>query len=78
MPHYVLKVLVDMEARDDLEARQRAAGLVTRLPAGLEGIREIVLQALEERKSIRLNPDGSFQGQWNKGGPASLPGPAKV
>jgi hypothetical protein len=73
MARYVLKILLDVEARDDLEARQRAAALVSAAQAGLSGLREIVLHAPEDRKSIRMNPDGTFQGQWNRGGPGAPP-----
>ncbi|MCW8133793.1 MAG: hypothetical protein KIS92_25830 [Planctomycetota bacterium] len=74
MPQYVLKILVDLEARDDLDARQRAAGMVGKLTASLEGVREIVLHSQADRKSIKLNLDGTFAGQWNKGGPSAPPG----
>lgn len=67
MPNYVLKVLIDLEARDDLAARQAAASLIG-VPLGqAPGVREIVLHATADHKSIRMNPDGAFQGQWNKG-----------
>ena len=68
MAKYVLKVLVDLEARDDIEARQAAAGWVQRALAQATGVRDIVLHAQDDNKSIRLNADGTFPGQWNKGG----------
>ena len=68
MPAYVLKILVDFEARDDIEARQRAAAVVSAHVGQVPGVRDIVLHAQADRKSIRLNPDGTFIGQWNKGG----------
>jgi hypothetical protein len=68
MGKYTLKILMDLEARDDLEGRQRAASVVREISGGLEGVREIVLHAVADRKSIRLNVDGSFDGQWNRGG----------
>lgn len=68
MPQYVLKVLIDVEARDDIDARQRAAALVQAHLTAAPGVRDIVLHAKEDNKSIRLNPDGTFPGQWNKGG----------
>lgn len=67
---YVLKVLIDLEARDDVAARQSAAALVRDQLGKSPGLREIVLHATTDHKSIRINPDGSFEGQWNKGGPA--------
>ena len=73
MPQYVLKILVDLEARDDIEARQRASKQVSSLQVSLEGVREIVLQSPSDHKSIRMNPDGSFEGQWNRGGRGELP-----
>jgi hypothetical protein len=73
MAQYALKVLIDIEARDDIEARQRAAELIRQAQPGLLGVREIVLHAQADRKSIRMNPDGSFQGQWNRGGPGAIP-----
>jgi hypothetical protein len=73
MPQYVLKILLDLEARDDLDARQRAAALVQGLGGGLSGAREIVLHAQADHKSIRMNPDGTYQGQWNRGAPGALP-----
>jgi hypothetical protein len=74
MPRYVVKILMDLEARDDLEARQRASTMVSRLQVSLEGVREIVLQSPSDQKSIRMNVDGSFQGQWNRGGRGEFPG----
>jgi hypothetical protein len=68
MPNYVLKVLIDIDARDDLAARQIATNLVSGNLAQAPTLREIVLHAQTDNKSIRMNPDGSFQGQWNKGG----------
>ena len=68
MPKYVLKVLIDVEARDDIDARQAVATLVQKSFAQAPGIREIVLHAQDDNKSIRVNPDGTFAGQWNKGG----------
>jgi hypothetical protein len=77
MPQYVLKILLDLESRDDIEARKSAAEMVQTRLGGLAGIRDIVLHAKSDNKSIRMNPDGSYEGQWNKGGPGSH-GPAKV
>jgi hypothetical protein len=65
---YVLKVLIDLEARDDVLARQAAASLVSEHLGKLPGVRELVLNSRTDHKSIRLNPDGSFDGTWNKGG----------
>jgi hypothetical protein len=65
---YVLKVLVDLEARDDVLARQAAAALVVEQLGKVPGVREIVLHAKSDHKSIRINPDGTFDGSWNKGG----------
>jgi|GEM_PF-6978305 len=72
MPQYVLKVLVNIDARDDIEARQLAAAMVQNQIGKAEGIRDIILHAHADHKSIRMNVDGSFPGQWNKGGPATL------
>jgi len=66
---YVLKILIDLEARDDVAARQTAASLVRERLSSVEGVREIVLHSSSDHKSIRVNTDGSFDGQWNKGGP---------
>jgi hypothetical protein len=74
MPSYVLKILLDIEARDDLEARRSAAAVAQQAGlAALPAVREIVLHSSTDNKSIRMNPDGTFPGQWNKGGatPAS-------
>ena len=69
MPQYVLKILVDIEARDDIEARRAATAAAQQaLLSKLPGIREIVLHSSADHKSIRMEPDGAFQGQWNKGG----------
>jgi hypothetical protein len=65
---YVLKVLIDLEARDDFAARQAAGAIVRERLANLSGVREIVLHSTTDHKSIRVNVDGSFEGQWNKGG----------
>ena len=68
MPQYVLKILIDLEARDDIDARKAAANLVQNSLAQTPGIRDIVLHAQSDNKSIKMNIDGSFPGQWNKGG----------
>jgi hypothetical protein len=71
MPQYVLKVLVELDARDDIEARKNAAALTQTPLAQLPGVRDIVLHAKGDNKSIRMNADGTFPGQWNKGGAAA-------
>ncbi|HYF51770.1 MAG TPA: hypothetical protein VEJ63_20305 [Planctomycetota bacterium] len=71
MPQYVIKVLVDVEARDDIQARQMASALVQNHLSNASGIREIVLHAKDDNKSIKMNPDGTYVGQWNKGGQKS-------
>jgi hypothetical protein len=71
MPQYVLKVLIDLEARDDFQARQLASTLVQNHLSTASGVKEIVLHAKDDHKSIRLNPDGTYVGQWNKGGQKS-------
>jgi hypothetical protein len=68
MPQYVLKVLIDLEARDDFEARQLTTQLVRESIGRLPSVRDIVLHAKSDNKSIKVEPDGSFPGQWNKGG----------
>jgi hypothetical protein len=75
MPQYVLKVILDLEARDDLDARQRVGELVRAHVQPLPGVREIVLHAKADNKSIRVEPDGTFPGNWNKGGPGQPVGP---
>jgi len=77
MPQYVLKILLDIEARDDIDARRAAAEIVQTRLGGVSGVRDIVLHAKSDNKSIRMNADGSYEGQWNKGG-AGSPAPAKV
>lgn len=77
MGKYTLKILLDIEARDDLEGRQRAASIVKGISDELEGVREIVLHAVTDRKSIKLNADGSFEGQWNRGGGPAPQGPTE-
>jgi hypothetical protein len=69
MPQYVLKVLIDLEARDDIEARRVVGEFVKEHIQPASGVREIVLHAKDDNKSIRVNPDGTFPGSWNKGGP---------
>ena len=68
MPKYVLKILIEMETRDDIEARQKASALVKDSLAQVSGIGGLVLHSKDDNKSIRMNPDGTFEGQWNKGG----------
>ena len=68
MPQYVMKVLLNLEARDDIQARQMAAALVQQHLSSAQGLQEIVLHAKEDNKSIRMNADGTYLGQWNKGG----------
>jgi len=75
MPQYVLKVLIDVEARDDIDARKVVADLVRQNIQPVKGVREIVLHAKDDNKSIRVEPDGSFPGNWNKGGPGQPVGP---
>lgn len=65
---YVLKVLVDLEARDDVAARQAVSALVIERLAAVPGLREMVLHSSADHKSIRVAADGTFEGQWNKGG----------
>ncbi|HLX61758.1 MAG TPA: hypothetical protein VKX17_10795 [Planctomycetota bacterium] len=65
---YVLKVLLDLEARDDVAARQAVSALVREKLASVPGVREVVLHSAEDHKSIRVGADGAFEGQWNKGG----------
>jgi hypothetical protein len=65
---YVLKVLIDLEARDDVAARQAVSALVKERLAGVPGVREMVLHSASDHKSIRVGADGTFEGQWNKGG----------
>ncbi len=77
MPQYVLKILLDLEARDDIEARKSAADMVQSRLGGVAGVRDIVLHAKSDNKSIRMNSDGTYEGQWNKGGSGS-PAPSKV
>lgn len=66
---YVLKVLIDLEARDDVAARQAAGELVRERIGKLPGVRGIVLHSSADHKSIHVAADGTFEGQWNKGGP---------
>ena len=65
---YVLKVLIDLEARDDFAARQAASSMVIDKIGAVAGVREIVLHSHTDHKSIRINPNGTFDNQWNKGG----------
>ncbi len=67
---YVLKVLIDLEARDDFAARQAAGAVVAEKLGTIAGVREIILHSTTDHKSIRVNPDGTFEAQWNKGGHA--------
>jgi len=70
MASYSLKILVDIEAQDDIDARRKAASAVAAMALhNASGVRDIVLHAQHDNKSIRMLPDGSFPGQWNKGGP---------
>lgn len=68
MPQYVLKILIEMDAPDDVEARRKAAAMAQTNIAALSGVRDIVLHAKDDNKSIKMNQDGTFPGQWNKGG----------
>lgn len=67
MARYVLKILIDLEGRDDIEARQAASHLVQACRSKLPGIRDIVLHSQTDRKSIHMTPDGIYQDQWQKG-----------
>ena len=71
MAKYVLKILIEVEARDDLEARRSATAVAQQCGlAKVPGVRDIVLHSGVDNKSIRMDPDGTFPGQWNKGGAA--------
>ncbi|MCZ7647857.1 MAG: hypothetical protein M5U26_21800 [Planctomycetota bacterium] len=76
MSQYVLKILLDFDARDDLEARRKAAALIQQAGPALETVREIVLHDQNDRKSIRMTAGGEFEGEWNRGGPGKPPGPS--
>jgi hypothetical protein len=67
MAQYVLKVLINIEAGDDVGARQRAATIVQEAFAKIPEVRDIVLHSPRDYKSIHLNPDGTFHEKWNKG-----------
>ena len=71
MPQYVLKILIDLEARDDIDARRTASEVVKTSVGTIGGLRETVLHAKQDNKSIRMNADGTYVGQWNKGGAGS-------
>ena len=73
MPKYTLKVLLDLEAADDLDARGQTTALVAKMLAGQSGVRDIILHATADHKSIRVQPDGTFEAQWNR----SVTGPRK-
>lgn len=75
MPSYVLKILVDIQANDDLAARQAVSEMIQQSARSLPGVRDIVLHSSDDHKSIRVNPDGTFEGQWNRGGTGAPPGP---
>lgn len=75
MPKYALKILLDLEARDDLEARRRVGEILSRAADGLTGVREIVLHSLDDRKSMKFASDGSPAGEWQHGGRPTRPGP---
>ncbi len=68
MRKYALKIVIDIEARDDPEARRKAAEILAKTLAGVPGRRDAVLHSIDDRKSIRLSPEGDFVGQWNKQG----------
>ena len=69
MPKYVIKALIDFEAADDLDARQKASAMMKQSLSEQTGVRELILHAAQDHKSIRMTRDGSFEGQWNKSGP---------
>ena len=69
MPKYVIKALIDFEAADDVDAREKASAIVKQSISEQAGVRDLILHAAQDHKSIRMNRDGSFEGQWNKGGP---------
>ena len=69
MPKYVIKALIDFEAADDIEARLKASAMLKQSLGEQAGVRDLILHAAQDHKSIRMNKDGSFEGQWNKGGP---------
>jgi hypothetical protein len=68
MRKYALKIVIDIEARDDVEARAKAAEIVAVALSRVSGKRDAILHSIEDRKSIRLSPSGEFVGSWSKQG----------
>jgi hypothetical protein len=65
---YALKIVIDIEATDDVEARKSASAILTRELKDVPGKRESVLHSMDDRKSIRFSPAGECLGQWSKQG----------
>ena len=51
-----------------------ASSIVSDSLQNTESVQEIVLHSKADHKSIRMNQDGSFQEQWNRGGRSTPPG----
>jgi hypothetical protein len=75
MPKYTLKILLEWEARDDLDARRHVGETLSKVGVQLGDAREIVLHSAADHKSMRFNSDGTPSGEWQRGGRGRHPGP---
>ena len=67
MAKYAVKILLDFEAADDIEAKVRCKSLVAQPIKELaEQIREITVRDMSTFKSLKITADGTPQGTWQK------------
>lgn len=67
MAQYAVKILLDFDANDDIQAKAVCKSLVDKSIKQLAAqIREITVRDMTTHKSIKLSPDGTPQGPWQK------------
>lgn len=67
MAQYAVKILLDFDANDDIQAKTVCKALVDKSIKSLATqIREITVRDMTTHKSIKLAPDGTPLGPWQK------------
>ncbi|MGH7144794.1 MAG: hypothetical protein ACREJ2_11805 [Planctomycetota bacterium] len=67
MAQYAVKILIDVEALDDIQAKSLCKQLMQKPLKDLgPQVREITVRDMTTFKSLKLAPDGTPQGTWRK------------
>lgn len=67
MAQYAVKILLDFEATDDIQAKSLIKALVAKPIKDIAPqIREITVRDMSTFKSLKIAPDGTPQGSWQK------------